>query len=838
MKVYEPILVDPEGSAHVVSGLPAIRTGHGLPVPYRRVIDVKPVRRKWFSRWKRVPWSDLFRVVEPTYVTFKITPNSSTRNWRTEDLTKTIADQFRLPIDRMEKGEGVRFRYHVQDRASYEIVFEDERVRFYFSVPETVAPLMRRRLGAVWPDARIEEAPDYSCHFDKERTSVYELAYRKHHLYSLHTDAKDNLPLGSLFEAGQLVGKGERARVFAYFEPIHYPSYASEMRKTWKDYRAGKVPRMLGGGVREGIKLALSSLSELMRELVGGVSEIMNDVTQKRKEGLLPLDYQAHKNAYAGSVSDPEASADAIGMLRTETREKPNKQATKTYLWVMAETESRERSDMICRTMGSAFTDLSGDNELTFRPLRGAQKSEALRTVETKRGPRLRLHYNLTSTAEAAKIVQIPGRELIEKHPDIDHLDMKEVQVAKALLGEGMLIGEVQYRGERFTIRQPCAERDWDEICLPSIYIGGMGQGKTRGAAANRVVEAVRMGYGALAIDPAMGEIGDEVEAMLGPDQVERYNLATLVFSLDWREMFRSPKSKSKMANTIFTFFEGGEGTTAADLLQTRRFFRAAIMGMQSGKLREVLDILQPIQDDALDRHLRKVIHALPAESLHRRTLEEFQGYGTGRRTQIMSPIMNRLEMILGDEHLAECFEADEGLDLVELTSKRKAIIFDVPAGADGLGEEGADLVINLLFTKLQLAMHLRAAEDRFPFFIVMDEPAQFLRSQYLWKKLVVQSRKWRFGLVFMFHLFEQLDRNLIRTIKAALPHWHIYSSSVDTFETIKREIAPFNVEDGLKLKKHHTINVMRVNGEYQPPFIARMAAPPSMRAKEVSHEA
>lgn len=822
------VIVDPQGVARVEAsglpasftppGLPVVRTWHGLPAVIQ---PRKAYRAKWWHRWKSVPWADFFRVEAPPYVTYRITPDTSTRNWRTEDLTKTIADLFRLPIDRMEKGEGLRFRYHVQDKAAYEIVFEDGQVRFYFSIPQTVAPLLRRRLSAVWPEARVEEAADYTCAFDKDRTAVYELTYRKHHLYSLHTDGKDNLPLGSLFESGKLVGPGERARVFAFFEPIHHPSYASEVRKTWKEFREGKVPRKLGGGGRETFKASLAGLASLLRELVGGISEIMSGASHSK---LGPLHYTPHPNKYVEAVSDPDASQDAIAQLTPQTREKPNKQATKTFLWVVAETETVQRSDLICRTMSSAFTDLSGDNELVGRPLRGAKKAEALRTIETKKGPRLKFHYNLTSTAESAKLIQIPGRELIEKHPEVEHVDMKEVQVSKVLTkGPGLLVGTVQYRGEKFFIQQPCEPKDWDEICLPDIYIGGMGQGKTKGAAANRVVEAVMNGFGAIAIDPAKGEIGDEVEAALPAHMVERYNLAQVVFSFDWREMLETKGSRSKLANVIFSFFEGGEGGGSADLLQTRRFFRAAIMGMTRGKLAEILKIFE-------DPDYREQIFKAMPVGMHRSTLVEYHHYSAQRQAQILSPIYNRLEMLLGDEHLSECFESDEGFDMVALTSKRKAIIFDVPAGIDGLGEEGADLVINLLFTKLQLAMHLRPERDRFPFFIIMDEPAQFLRSQYLWKKLVVQSRKWRFGLCFMFHAFEQLDRTLIKTIKAALPHWHVYSSSADTFDVIKREIAPFTTDDGMKLQRYHTINVMRVRGEYQPPFIARMTEPPSQR--------
>jgi hypothetical protein len=49
----------------------------------------------------------------------------------------------------------------------------------------------------------------------------------------------------------------------------------------------------------------------------------------------------------------------------------------------------------------------------------------------------------------------------------------------------------------------------------------------------------------------------------------------------------------------------------------------------------------------------------------------------------------------------------------------------------------------------------------------------------------------------------------------------------------LEEEIAPFTVEDGIKLKRFHAINVLRAGDRVQKPFIVKMSAPPSERIKK-----
>jgi hypothetical protein len=294
--------------------------------------------------------------------------------------------------------------------------------------------------------------------------------------------------------------------------------------------------------------------------------------------------------------------------------------------------------------------------------------------------------------------------------------------------------------------------------------------------------------------------------------------LGEIPFSLDWREVSRSKKAKNRLANTILGFFQTSNEEAGA---QTTRYIRAAVIAMQTGKLSEIVRIFEDAE------YRNSLIQNMP-DGLHKITLENFGKESDKRQAQILSPIYNRLDIILGDEYLSECMESDQGIDLVELMEQKKAVIINVPKS--DLGPEVVDLIVNLLTSKLDLAMTLRSEEKQHPFFAVYDEPHQFLKSAKTWKAAAVESRKWRLGYVWLFHSWEQIPKDLAEIIKAAGPHYTIYNSSKKTFKDLAEEIAPYTIDDGMKLKRWSAINVLRAGNEIQKPFIAMMAPPPSKR--------
>lgn len=487
----------------------------------------------------------------------------------------------------------------------------------------------------------------------------------------------------------------------------------------------------------------------------------------------------------------------------------------------IVQSQDERRKRRIARGLNLALKQLNQDNELKEKVIKPHRMDKFINKVTSRHisVPFIFGKRQILTPPEIKHFIKLPQRGLQEEYPIIETVTGKETDIPDIIKKGGIFLGDAIFKGEKQPIYMPT--NNYDELCLPRVVIGGMGTGKTRGMGANWIVESVNNGFGALAIDPAKGEIGDEVKASLPSDKFERIKLGEIPISLDWCEVKHSSRAKNRLANTIIGFFNTSTDETGP---QTARYLRAAVMAMQTGKLSEIIKIFD-------DEDYRKDILDGMQDGIHRTTLEDYSNMSDGKKAQILSPILNRLDTILGDQYLSECVESDESLDMVELMSQRKAFIIDVPKSE--LGPEAVDLIVNLLSTKIDLAMTLRKEENQFPFFIVFDEPHQFLKSAKTWKAAAVESRKWRVGYVWMFHSFEQIPNDLREIIKSAGPHYHLYSSSKKTFSDLSEEIAPFTVENGLKLKKYHAINVIRAGSDgLIKPVIAKMAPPPSNKDK------
>lgn len=422
--------------------------------------------------------------------------------------------------------------------------------------------------------------------------------------------------------------------------------------------------------------------------------------------------------------------------------------------------------------------------------------------------------YASDALADAANETVWLIREVIGVQPDPAPKEAKHpsptiapAQLPPALTRGGLRIGSVGRRA----VYLPTG--DIDELCLPHVVIGQMGCGKTRGFAANLAAEAVKAGLGAIVIDPARGEIGDELEAALPKERIVRVRFGLDPVALDWRESLHAERGRNRLASEMVAFFEAATDDAGA---QTVRYLRAAAKAVPTGRLSEVVRLLT---DDAY-----RASRLSDMRTTERAIWESFAGLSDARRAQIAAPVLNRLDVILGDDYLAQCMDSDDGLDLVALLERPCAVVLDVPKAE--LGAEAVDVLGALLATKIDLAMVLRTSTH--PVFVVQDEPHQYLRSARTWRAAAVESRKHRFGFCWLFHAWEQLPRDLQAIIQAAGPHYHLYTSSAATYRALAAEIAPVSVEEAMATPRHSAITILRAGGVTIPPFVAVMSPPPS----------
>lgn len=723
-------------------------------------------------------------------ITFKIIPDYNIEN-RTQIIARAFHEMYTPPRDRIKLSlRGLE--YEEPDRAYFDLVFIPGNVSFYLSVEDKWSKFIETKIKSVWNRSAISQAT-----VPEVKGDICEVRYRKANIFSLKTGRQDYDPLNSMFAVLHDLKDG-MVRVSYVFEPINRYDWARAAQSDYKKYHDGEMPRRITI-TREDvfqqafkfIEMAFEYYIELRLMIIESLLFFMGREEPKQTKFDLLL-----------KRIDPEVERKNFeGGLTNATIRKLTAPTFNTWIRIVGD-------ELNMRTIANAFKDLNSDNEMQT-----VQVSK--KRVQYVNGFRvnIRFDHDVMSDEEVAKLIQLPGAMLQEEY-GIENISRRETEVGEILTAEGIHIGVVKFREKNVPVYLPVS--NWDELCLPHIVIGGMGTGKTMGYGANFACQSVLNNFGCLVIDPAKGEMGDEIRAGLPADKVHRITLGTMPMSLDWCEVKHSPRAKNRLANTILSFFNTQTEEAGA---QTARYLRAVVLAMQTGKLSEIIRILED------EKYRKELLEKMP-DGINKITLESLGDMSDARKNQVLSPIYNRLDTILGETYLSECMESNHSLDMVRLMSQRKAIIIDVPKSE--LGAEAVDLIVNLLSTKIDLAMTLR--KEQFPFFVIFDEPHQFLKSGKVWKSAAVESRKWRVGYVWMFHSWEQIPRQLAEIIKAAGPHYHLYRSSKHTYRELQEELYPYSVEDCLKTPMYHAINIIQAGGITQKPFMAQMAAPPSKR--------
>lgn len=717
--------------------------------------------------------------------TLRITPDSRLTNQNAEELARTMC-VYMSPLERWN-GKG----FDDAPFLSFETVLEKENTGFYVTVPASQVALARKAIESTWPKVAVEEVEEP---FIESPYLTATLSYERHYMFSLRVDRRTLGALPSVLETIRSMDEGEKVYIQVLAAPAHKDWFMGAV-EAYERFKQGDMPKKMKMDKKSVGRTTLKALTHVVYGTASVMSELLTG------EELEPLKLDGNERAMI--LRD--------GRLSDATLSKTKGDAYEVQIRVGVVCRDNTKAHALLRMVTMAFRDLDGDNMLVAAPTNPERTFQRMK--ERKMSPSLQKDY--FSIAELSRLHLLPTAEYQEKY-HIPNIAQFETEVPAAFTKGGLYFGDVTYKKTTVPVYHPT--HNHDILCLPRVYIGGMGSGKTRGAAANLAVEAVWNGFGALAIDPAKGEIYEEVSSVLPAEKIIHIRLGQTPVALDWREVAHSPKARNRLANAILGFFDQADLEAGG---QTSRFLRAAVMAMQTGRLSEILYIFQD------EDYREQVISTMP-DSIHKATLVQYHESSESRKNQILSPILNRLDTILGDEYLSECMDAEEGLDMVELMSQKKAIIIDVPKRE--LGPEAVNLIINLLCTKIDLAMTLRKAQH--PFFVLLDEPHQFLRSAKIWKSAAVESRKWRVGYCWFFHSWEQIPNDLVEIIKAAGPHYTIYASSKKTFKDLAEEIAPFTIEDGIKLKQFHAINVLRSEDGMQKPFIAQMAPPPSKRKK------
>lgn len=790
-----------------------IKPGREFPLPHN-LIRGKVIKEK--ISIKKI-LSNLINVQEEPRCVLNIVPDQSVHSGKEiESILNTFHSMYEKLSDRFWN-EKFKLIYKSQDTVSYRILYEEDKISFYLIVPKKYEKAVINSLNNVWPKTAINEIED-DMKFNPEKTDCAMLELRDHYYKATLVDRAQNAPIPSLMAAGRNIVDKDKAILDVMFIPVgnKWKTKAKEARnKSRRDIEVRKNPSSLV----DFLFVAGDFISEQIIEKLLGFVDIMvgydREKEMKKRRVYDDDEFMMFERMRGGRE---------IKKFQSATEQKSEFNGFDVVVRIASESEQRQRANLTLRAIGTAFKDISADNEFDIKIM--DRPKQFLNRLENYKPPLLRINGNIMSIPECSQLLQLPTLALQEEYPEIDRIDGLEIEADPRLTKGGMLLGEVAVKRKSQKIFQPV--KNWDDFCRTMIIMGGQGQGKTKGFLANLLIEAYLNGFGALAIDAAKKEISEQIyyaveKGIVKKEDFVHIDAGKIAMSLDWKEaLLDFDDGKSRLASTAIDFFKLEQDTTG----QTSRFLRALILCMKTGKLIELIELMEDV--DMLEKAVKDL------KGLPKKTITSFLQMSEDRRRQIVAPIYNRLDLIMGDSYLAKCLESSHEINMVDIMSQKKIFVFDF--SDEDLLPSQQDVCINLLFTKIDLAMRMRkkikGKKFETPFFVACDEPAKYLKSASIWEAMTVQGRKWRIGFAWAIHYWTQLPKGFQEAIKASLPHYFLYPTHKDQWKGFAEEIFPFTLENAMKLRAFHAINVIYTADGYLKPIVVKMAAPPTIRFK------
>lgn len=727
----------------------------------------------------------------------RLIPDRRIANTNTDALASSIHD---LGLPWLQRLHGL----HVdrQNYLSWEWHLGDGKAESVVLLEPNLSSSVQQHVQTCWPRVTMEEGTDPLLQWDASLTTGADLVLREHYMYSLSIDRRTSTPLPGLLEVLRMLKDGERAMVQMQLVP-GASDWALGAQSAYEKLRNGNKPKRVALNGKTIAEAVAKTSAAFALHATALVAEVISGEDIEPEPVELPSKLVDERR------------------ISHHSMQKAKYPAFNVSIRIAAMSPDPGRRQVLAKAVGAAFRDLDADNALIMRRVK--RFNPWWENVRQRNAPTFKINSDYLSTVEVGRLIQMPTGALQEEY-GLSSVEHREFDLPESILSDGIELGTHTFRGQEASVFMPVS--DEDEICLPRIVIGGMGTGKTRGFGGNWGAQAVAKGYSVFSIDAAKDELGDEIEAgarKLGvpEDRIIRIRFGEVPFRLDWREASKGRAAANRLAGEALDFFSL-HGSEAG--VETARYIRLAAktVGVTRGSLKDMMDLF-------LDDAVRKSIVSQLSDTRPDLTKEwaAFEKLSDGMKGKVTDPILNRLDILTGDDYLRECLTAPDGIDFTDYMTGGYLVRMHLPKHE--LGAEAVDILASFLMAKIELAMFGRPEADQIPAFVIADEPHQYKSCATRWERMAVETRKWRVGLVWLFHSWEQIPRGLAEIIKSAGPHYHLYTSSKKTYRDLSEEIAPFTIEEAIKTPRHYAINVIRTGGQTVTPFMAKMSKPPMM---------
>ncbi|WP_457543323.1 hypothetical protein [Virgibacillus sp. FSP13] len=769
--------------------------------------------------------SNILKVVSPKYVYIKLKPNNSIRNNNTHLIARTIASLYKSLWHSVRKEDektykllgkelfiGTKWSFERQGKIAYYIYIEKEKVEFYFIIPEQHLSIMKEKLGDVWGNITVEEVAEIPS-FD-EKSIKKQLIYEKEDPLSLRIDRRDNDLLESNLNVIDVLEEGDKAGILYNFIPMPQGSFRHSHRYTMEKVKNSQPVDRDKTGTAFIFKYVISLIDSLLQS----VSDALVGEKKNNKESALE------------SIVDRLNGGQKVS---DHTENKVHSTILNTQILVMSESKERIRERNNAKSLVQSFDMLSDDNRLVSKNFKGKINIQSKNISGAA--------VNKMSDSEVQNFISLAGKSILEKYPFVDKVETQETTVPEDLRKGTMRIGVNTFRG----IKQPAyLSVDKEFRYLSLILIGPNRSGKST-LIGNLSYDSIQNDECTIIFDYIGNcELSEEVsdlypddrvlniecddfeklqglgynEAGFDPDPFKQYDnakkqttqLMTLINSINTSETHLSPKMERYLvAASLVTFINNGSIRDVFQVLQdheTRHAFLDDIPKEQVDNLKEYMQSL-----DELDDYNK-------------------EGMIVGTKLSLIVGIIDRLNKLKANTYMELMLKksTENNIDLVEEMQISQLICIKMPEHMFTTDNE-KDVYSTYWITKIWMALQIRKSmykrEEMKKVNLVIDELYQVQTTEKFLTTKLSRLPKFNIKPIISCHYLNQIKHIREELRSASASYMLISGCDKQNYSELKDELYPFDLDDLLKLKRYHSLNLIK-NKEGYGRFITRLPKP------------
>lgn len=689
-----------------------------------------------------------------------------------------------------------------QDHISLEIISKGGLVFFYIGTPSLYKESIEKNILAQYPDAIIEE--------DKERG------------YSIFKDTKGEIAAGNL----RLLKK--------FFFPVKTYRYLEY------DPLNGIVNALskLGENCNVGIQILIRptdntwrfAIDKTAKNIQSGKSASYYQMNSRQRAGENFFKFlgDVGKTAAGKSLEEDEKEKMSQNQLRLNPiqeqqlkllTEKGSKTGFDTQVRIISVAPTKEQAVEKLKIVYSAFAQFFAPDHNGFKLKKAKKQRETVANYIYRiygREPRM-----LLNTEELASIYHLPNRYM--DAPNIAWVYSKKESPPPQLPAEGVIIGETNYRGQKYPIRIKDADR------MRHIYmIGKTGVGKTV-LFQNAIMQDIKEGKGVAYLDPN----GDAVEYILEHIPKERaddvilfdpsdYDRPMGLNLLEWKTKEQRDFLVQEAIQIFYKLFDPNQtGIVGPQFEHWMRNAALTLMAHPEGGT--LVDIPRLFTDPVFEKDRVKYVKDPVVKAFWEKQMAKTSDF---HKSEMLNYFTSKFGRFMTNDMMRNIIgQPKSAFDFREVMDGKKILLCKLSKGL--IGEINAFLLGMILVSKIAMGAFSRqdiTEDERTPFYLYVDEFQNFITDVFA--TILSESRKYKLSLSITNQYIAQMDENIRNAVIGNAGNLIAFRVGAADAEFLVKEFAPLTIDDLTNVDKYNFYIRMLIDNAPMPAFNGQSIAP------------